>query len=66
MKKAKIARILAAVSVICLLTFAVLFADSVGKLFWPGIFLYFALATVCVETIFFTLRWLFREKRKKS
>ena len=65
MKKRKTARILALASAVGLVIFAVQFAASVSRLFWPGIFLCFFLSTVCVETLFFTLRWLFREKRKK-
>ena len=66
MKAKGIARILAVVSAVGLVVFSIQFAASVAQLFWGGIFLCFALATVCTETLFFSLRYLIREKRKKS
>ena len=66
MKKRNTARILAMASALGLVIFAIQFAASVSRLFWPGIFLCFFLATLCVETLFFTIRWLIRKKRKKS
>ena len=66
MNKKKTALLLAVASLAGLCLFAVLFAMGVEQLHWGRIFVYFALATVCVETFYHSVRWLVREKRKKS